>query len=1394
MTAGGASLTAQWTVNQYTITFDSAGGSAVADITQNFGTAVTAPGDPTRVGHSFAGWSPAVPVAMPAVDLTLTAQWMAVFHVLTVTNGAGSGEYQQGRVASIAANAPPVDHVFDVWTGDVAHVADAQNPNTTVTMPESDVSVAATYRQVTAETHRLSVSNGRGTGDYAPAELVNIQADFPEEGMVFDRWTGDVDHVVNIFNPFTSVTMPAQPVSVTATFKAIDPEPTTYELSVVAGEGDGEYVAGQVVGIAADTPEDSHVFKEWTGDIAHVANVHNPNTTVTMPESSVMVAATYEEVHPQTYTLSVGSGTGSGEYQAGRKVAVAADMPADGMMFERWSGDTRFLDNSRSANTIVAMPNANVSVTALYRERPVQDYRLDVDNGAGTGVYQAGAEVSIAANPAAQGQVFDQWVGQTAQVANVNLPNTTVTMPVSDVTVMATYKDAPEPVDRTLTIKSGIGGGSYTPGRVVTIQADVPAEGLMFDRWVGQTGHVANVNIPNTMVFMPDRNVTITATYKQKPNRRFFLTQRVLIPAQAQERSSQNRNSPASSDQVSELPAGRVVTLNAPAAPAGYIFDKWIGQSQYVDNIHQAETFMYMPDENVDVTASYKPLPPPRTLTVTGGMGDGEYTPGARVDIQADPAPDGQMFDKWEGQTAQVANVNLSRTTLTMPSTAVKIRAVYRDVPVETFDLTVTGGQGSASGLSAGVTRDISGTEPPGGQKFARWTGQTATLENTRKASSTLYMPADNIDVVASFANFHIVTTAPGTGGGISPQTAEVIEYERKTFSIIPDTGYAIESVSGCNGTLRGDAYTTGQISTACTVTAIFRTAPGPGPGPMPPGPDPVEETIDGMVVSFQTQEGTDTGRLELTVSIPVVPTNRSEDVGDAELANIPITFADALRTTVFAQIGLPVGVGATIYGPVGVLDPEDSMEDLLRLIDETAGQGEPDKPLMLAGGTAFLEALNVQDTLTVSKVALISSLHSPSGHSVVVRGTPAGPETPLQAMVIDASALPPGSVIELEDVAFAVIIGQDIRVRGGAGPSILFAGSGTQDILFGMDDDQLHGGAGDDMIGSLGGNDRLFGNAGDDVLFSDQGRNLLHGGLDRDTTRFAGAMDDYEIVRDHAVVTVRSLADPDHVNTLVNVERMGFADQAVDIVYEPYLNMIAALYVRTLGRQPDLEGFQYWADLYAKGMQAGSIVLYLLLSDEAKERGVVMEPGDPATIITMFYREILDRDADQVGLDYWLARHAEGRKLSEIATDLLLSQEARDRGIHLDGQDQNGLDIIEMFYTTLLGRPSDAAGKSYWEGLLAQGVTLREIGALFYASDECQVQGIDIQGHGAGDIVEQFYKWLLGRVSDPEGKAWWVRYFEQTGDWAAVAEGFVGSEEMQSLYVGPTGWEFSVR
>ena len=88
--ADNGTLTAQWTINQYTIIFDTAGGSAIASITKDFGSAITKPSDPTKVGYSFAGWDKDVPATMPAENMTITAKWRINQYTITFDTAGGS--------------------------------------------------------------------------------------------------------------------------------------------------------------------------------------------------------------------------------------------------------------------------------------------------------------------------------------------------------------------------------------------------------------------------------------------------------------------------------------------------------------------------------------------------------------------------------------------------------------------------------------------------------------------------------------------------------------------------------------------------------------------------------------------------------------------------------------------------------------------------------------------------------------------------------------------------------------------------------------------------------------------------------------------------------------------------------------------------------------------------------------------------------------------------------------------------------------------------------------------------------------------------------------------------------------------------------------------------------
>jgi uncharacterized repeat protein (TIGR02543 family) len=72
---GDLILHAKWNINQYTITFDTDGGSKISSITRDYNTEVTAPNNPTREGYTFLGWDKALPETMPAENVTLTALW-----------------------------------------------------------------------------------------------------------------------------------------------------------------------------------------------------------------------------------------------------------------------------------------------------------------------------------------------------------------------------------------------------------------------------------------------------------------------------------------------------------------------------------------------------------------------------------------------------------------------------------------------------------------------------------------------------------------------------------------------------------------------------------------------------------------------------------------------------------------------------------------------------------------------------------------------------------------------------------------------------------------------------------------------------------------------------------------------------------------------------------------------------------------------------------------------------------------------------------------------------------------------------------------------------------------------------------------------------------------------
>ena len=124
-------LYAKWAANTYTITFDTVGGSEIAPITQDYGTVITAPKAPTREGYTFIGWDKKIPTTMPAENMTVTAQWKINQYTITFDTNGGSeiAPITQDYGTVITAPEAPTrkGYTFIGWDKEIPKTMPAEN-------------------------------------------------------------------------------------------------------------------------------------------------------------------------------------------------------------------------------------------------------------------------------------------------------------------------------------------------------------------------------------------------------------------------------------------------------------------------------------------------------------------------------------------------------------------------------------------------------------------------------------------------------------------------------------------------------------------------------------------------------------------------------------------------------------------------------------------------------------------------------------------------------------------------------------------------------------------------------------------------------------------------------------------------------------------------------------------------------------------------------------------------------------------------------------------------------------------------------------------------------------------------------------------------------------------
>ena len=185
---------------------------------------------------------------------------------VTVNGGSGAGSYTAGATVNIAAYPALPGKAFDKWTATGVTLSNPGNANTSFTMPANAVTVTATYKNAT--TYSVTVSNGTGSNSYAAGATVNIAANPAQAGKAFDKWTATGVTLSSPGNANTSFTMPANAVTVTATYK----DAATYTVTFKYDNGEPDSVmtvnAGDKADYGMDPVKSGYTFAGWCSDAA----------------------------------------------------------------------------------------------------------------------------------------------------------------------------------------------------------------------------------------------------------------------------------------------------------------------------------------------------------------------------------------------------------------------------------------------------------------------------------------------------------------------------------------------------------------------------------------------------------------------------------------------------------------------------------------------------------------------------------------------------------------------------------------------------------------------------------------------------------------------------------------------------------------------------------------------------------------------------------------------------------------------------------------------------------------------------------------------------------------------------------------------------------------------
>ncbi len=286
-------------------------------------------------------------------------------------------------------------------------------------------------------------------------------------------------------------------------------------VTVIGGTGGGKYAVGTSVTVKVTVPT-GKTFVSWsfTGVVLNTAQLTQEEITFKMPETNVVLTALFKDID---YKITVTNGTASATtaiYQ--EEVTVTVNAPDADKYFDKWevTGITLSDEDLAKSTLTFNMPAGDVTFKATYLT--IEKFEIVVVDGTkDKSPAKAGETITIIANPAKPGKVFDKWTCETAGVtiefASATSSKTTFAMPAANIEIKAHFRDIEAAPSIEIKVNGGAGAGTYKQGESVTVTAE-DKDGKVFAGWKDESGKT--VSAEKSYTFTVTGATTLTAVYE----------------------------------------------------------------------------------------------------------------------------------------------------------------------------------------------------------------------------------------------------------------------------------------------------------------------------------------------------------------------------------------------------------------------------------------------------------------------------------------------------------------------------------------------------------------------------------------------------------------------------------------------------------------------------------------------------------------------------------------------------------------------------------------------------------------------------------------------------------------------------------------------------------------